>query len=162
LAPIPVKVEVVQEAAPPARVEAVLHVVPHIPGMSSTPSAVKLPAGASHVELPVNLAAWQAASQPRLDPVGPVSGSGLAPSAKAQADPPAPPLRIPQKNLITNEGLVTLARAGYDEDFLIDLMRIKRCHFDTSVEGLAYLAGQGISERLVKAALRLEVQSRSE
>jgi hypothetical protein len=153
LAPIPVKLEVVQEAPPPARVEAVLHVVPHIAGAPPSSSTAKLPPGASQIEVPVNFAAWQPPNE---------SGHAPAPPSKPYSESPSAPLRAPQTNLITNEGLVTLARAGYDEDFLIDLMRIKRCRFDTSVEGLAYLAGQGISERLVKAALRLESQSRAE
>jgi hypothetical protein len=66
----------------------------------------------------------------------------------AQAADPGKPL--------TNEGVVVLAHAGYNERFLVELMKYKECKFDTSVEGLVYLAKQGISEKLVKAILAAE------
>lgn len=49
-----------------------------------------------------------------------------------------------------------LAKAGYNERFLLELIRAKSCQFDTSVEGLVYFAKNGISERVVRAILQLE------
>ncbi|MEZ5399109.1 MAG: hypothetical protein R2729_05525 [Bryobacteraceae bacterium] len=69
--------------------------------------------------------------------------------AFAEAHEEMPPPMGERK--LTNEGLVLLARAGYNERFLAELVRIKPTDFDTSVEGLVYLAKQGISERLVRA-----------
>lgn len=54
------------------------------------------------------------------------------------------------ERLLTNEGLVVLARAGYNERFLTELVQAQPGRFDTSVEGLVYLAKQGISEKLVR------------
>jgi hypothetical protein len=56
-------------------------------------------------------------------------------------------------DILDNEGLVMLARAGYNERFLAELLDARECRFDTSVEGLVYLAKQGVSERLVRAIL---------
>jgi hypothetical protein len=55
--------------------------------------------------------------------------------------------------MLNNEGLVVLARAGYNERFLVELIQSQPGKFDTSVEGLVYLAKQGISERLVRLVI---------
>jgi hypothetical protein len=57
------------------------------------------------------------------------------------------------QNSLTNQDVVVLARAGFNEDFLIDLIGMSRTHFDTSPKGLAELAKQGLTERLVRAML---------
>jgi hypothetical protein len=57
------------------------------------------------------------------------------------------------RHLLTNQGIVALAEAGYDEDFLIDLIQCKETRFDTTVEGLAFLAKHGISERIVRVMI---------
>jgi hypothetical protein len=57
---------------------------------------------------------------------------------------------------LTNQGLVQLAEAGYSEEFLLDLIKSRPARFDTSVEGLVYLARQGLSEKLVRAVARLD------
>jgi hypothetical protein len=54
------------------------------------------------------------------------------------------------RNVLSNEGIVLLSDAGYDEDFLADLIVHKQTVFDTTVEGLAYLANHGISERVIR------------
>jgi hypothetical protein len=82
----------------------------------------------------------------------------LAPAPRQ--DPPleAAPrntLRAP-RNALTNEGLVILAEAGYDEDFILELMRIKNPSFDTSVEGLAFMARHGLTERIIRATLQAD------
>jgi hypothetical protein len=55
--------------------------------------------------------------------------------------------------MLNNEGLVVLARAGYNERFLAELIQSQPNRFDTSVEGLVYLAKQGISERIVRMVI---------
>src|SRR4051794_33838076 len=65
-----------------------------------------------------------------------------------RAEDPAP-AAVP-RHVLSNQGIVTLAEAGYDEDFLIDLIQCKQTRFDTTVEGLAYLAKHAISERIVR------------
>jgi hypothetical protein len=55
--------------------------------------------------------------------------------------------------LLNNEGLVVLARAGYNEKFLLELVQSQPGRFDTSVEGLVYLAKQGISEKIVRVVM---------
>ena len=51
---------------------------------------------------------------------------------------------------LTNESIVTLAKAGFDELFLMQLIRSSRTNFDTSVQGLVALKQAGVSEDLVR------------
>jgi hypothetical protein len=57
------------------------------------------------------------------------------------------------RNTLTNHSIVTLAKAGFDEDFIIDTILSGRTQFDTSVDGLADLAKQGITERLIRVMM---------
>jgi hypothetical protein len=68
---------------------------------------------------------------------------------------PAPGPAVP-RNVLTNQGVVLLARAGYSEAFLIDLIHHKQTQFDVTAEGLAWLARQGLSERVVRAMVANE------
>jgi hypothetical protein len=52
--------------------------------------------------------------------------------------------------VLTNPAIVALAAAGFSEDFLIELIRNSRTDFDTSANGLASLAKQGINERIIR------------
>src|SRR5581483_11303966 len=54
------------------------------------------------------------------------------------------------RHILSNQGIVMLSDAGYDEDFLIDVIQCKQTRFDTTVEGLTYLAKHGISERIIR------------
>ena len=54
------------------------------------------------------------------------------------------------RHILSNQGIVMLSEAGYDEDFLIDLIQNKQTRFDTTVEGLTFLARHGISERIIR------------
>lgn len=47
-----------------------------------------------------------------------------------------------------------MAESGLSEDFLLDLIKSKDGRFDTSAEGLALLAKQGLSEELLRAIVR--------
>ncbi len=60
------------------------------------------------------------------------------------------------KNILTNQGVVALARAGYSEGFIIDIIYQKQTQFDVSVEGLAWLAKQGLSERVIRTMVTNE------
>jgi hypothetical protein len=51
---------------------------------------------------------------------------------------------------LTNENVVTLAKAGFDEAFILQLVRSSRTNFDTSVEGLVTLKQAGVSEELIR------------
>jgi len=62
---------------------------------------------------------------------------------------------LPAAEPLTNQGLVQLAEAGYSERFLLDIIESRPVRFDTSVEGLVFLARQGLSENLVRAVARL-------
>lgn len=149
-APVPVVVEIKQE---PTRVEAVLRVIPYdgtggyAPGFSISP--MNAPS--------YNTASLQTPAH-EAD-AGEHDEHGTETAVAPFAPPPPTPratLRQP-KNALTNEGLVLLAQVGYDEDFILDLMRMKNCRFDTSVEGLAFLATHGLTERIIRAALTAEV-----
>jgi len=51
---------------------------------------------------------------------------------------------------LTNENIVTLAKAGFDELFILQLVRSSRTNFDTSVDGLVKLKQAGVSEELIR------------
>jgi hypothetical protein len=57
------------------------------------------------------------------------------------------------QNQLTNRDIVTLAKAGFNEDFILDFISMSSTRFDTSVSGLADLAKEGLSERLIRAML---------
>jgi hypothetical protein len=57
------------------------------------------------------------------------------------------------RNTLTNRGVVTLAKAGFNEEFIIDAILSSRTQFDTSVNGLAELAREGITERLIRVMM---------
>ena len=56
-----------------------------------------------------------------------------------------------ERQTLTNEGVVDLAKAGFSEAFILDLVQYKRTRFDTSVDGLTFLAKKGLSERVIRA-----------
>jgi len=70
----------------------------------------------------------------------------LAGLAAAQTVPPS-------LNSVSNPDIVTLAKAGFNEDFIVDFISASRTRFDVSVNGLAGLAKDGLSERLIRAML---------
>jgi hypothetical protein len=51
---------------------------------------------------------------------------------------------------LTNENVVTLAKAGFDELFILQLIHSSRTNFDTSVQGLVVLKQAGVSEDLIR------------
>jgi len=51
---------------------------------------------------------------------------------------------------LTNENIVTLAKAGFDELFILQLIRSSRTNFDTSVDGLVKMKQAGVSEDLIR------------
>jgi hypothetical protein len=75
------------------------------------------------------------------------------------AEPEAMPL---PRHILTNDGLVVLARAGVGDGLLVDLIKHKRTMFDTSADALALLARHGLSEKVLRAVVEKqeEVQLR--
>jgi hypothetical protein len=62
------------------------------------------------------------------------------------------------RHILTNDGLIVLARAGLGDGLLMDLVRHKRTHFDTSADALALLARQGLSENVLRAVVEKQEQ----
>ena len=60
---------------------------------------------------------------------------------------------VQTREVLTNRAIVTLAAAGFNEDFLIELILNSRTQFDTGVTGLTSLAKQGINERIIRVML---------
>src|SRR5215471_16447363 len=81
----------------------------------------------------------------------------LAASLPAAAqEPGATPL---SRHVLTNESIVTLAKAGFDELFIIERIHTSRTHFDTSVEGMVALKQAGVSEDLIRAMALQDLHS---
>ena len=91
-------------------------------------------------------------------------GIGLLGTIQAQTAPatmPAVPLSGLGRNVLTNQGVALLARSGYSEGFIIDMIFHKETQFDVSAEGLAWLAKQGLTERVVRAMVANERKEQS-
>lgn len=57
---------------------------------------------------------------------------------------------VADKAILTNDGVAILVRAGYSDQFILELIYQKQTRFDTSPEALAALAESGLSPRLVR------------
>ena len=55
------------------------------------------------------------------------------------------------KNVLTNRDVVTLANAGFDEEFIVEMITTSRTVFDTTADGMADLAKHGIKEDIIRA-----------
>lgn len=62
------------------------------------------------------------------------------------------------RHILTNDGLVVLANAGVGDGLLVDLIRHKRTHLDTSADALALLARHGLSENVLRAVVEKQEQ----
>jgi hypothetical protein len=51
---------------------------------------------------------------------------------------------------MNNESIVTLAKAGFDELFILQLIRNSRTNFDTSLESLVAMKKAGVTEELIR------------
>ena len=71
---------------------------------------------------------------------------GLAAAAGAQTG-------ALMQNTLTNHDIVVLAQAGFNENFIVDLISMSRTRFDTTVTGLADMLKEGLTERLIRAML---------
>jgi hypothetical protein len=60
------------------------------------------------------------------------------------------------RNALTNRDVVVLAKAGFNEDFIIETILSSRTQFDTRVDGLADLAKQGMTERLIRVMMNCD------
>ncbi len=63
---------------------------------------------------------------------------------------------VQTREVLTNPAIITLASAGFNEDFVIELILNSKTQFDTSVDGLSSLAKQGINERIIRVMLSAE------
>ena len=64
--------------------------------------------------------------------------------ALAQSAPETVPTGI-RPQLLTNQRVVLLAKAGYSEGSIIQIIHLKQTQFDVSPEGLAWLGRQGLT-----------------
>ena len=62
------------------------------------------------------------------------------------------------RHILTNDGLLVLARAGLGDGLLVDLVKHKRTQFDTSADALAQLARHGLSESVIRAVVEKQEQ----
>lgn len=84
--------------------------------------------------------------EPAVSHAAPAPAVTMAPAA-------ASPLL---RNVLTNEGIATMAQAGYTERFITDMIHRKQTKFDVSPAGLAWLAQMGLTERIVRAMVANE------
>jgi len=58
---------------------------------------------------------------------------------------------VSSRNVLTNRDIVTLADAGFGEDFIVETIGASRAEFDTTAEGLADLKKHGVKEDIIRA-----------
>ena len=63
------------------------------------------------------------------------------------------------RNVLSNRDVVILAKAGFDEQFLVNVIVSSRTHFDTGAEALAALAEQGVTQRIVEIMMNPGIAS---
>ncbi len=63
---------------------------------------------------------------------------------------PATPFIPKARHIVTNESVVGLARAGFDEQFIAELIQSSRTRLDASPLALIELKKQGLSEELIR------------
>lgn len=88
---------------------------------------------------------------------GPVNATVISSWAPAT---PAPGPSEWTRHVLSNEGLVMLAQAGFSERFLMELVQSQPSKFDTTVQGLVYLAKSGMSEKMVRLILAAQDKQR--
>lgn len=57
------------------------------------------------------------------------------------------------RNSLTNRDVIVLAKAGFNEDFIIETILGSRTQFNITVDALADLAKQGMTERLIRVMM---------
>jgi hypothetical protein len=62
------------------------------------------------------------------------------------------------RHTLTNDGVITLAKAGFDELFIFERIVHSRSRFDTTVEGLVALKQAGVSEDLIRVMAARDVR----
>jgi len=62
-------------------------------------------------------------------------------------------LKALSRHALTNESIVSLAQAGFDESFIVERIQTSRTSFSLNVEDLVALKKAGISEDLIRAML---------
>ncbi|MEO8025306.1 MAG: hypothetical protein ABI823_02475 [Bryobacteraceae bacterium] len=63
---------------------------------------------------------------------------------------PTFPLLPKSSHMLTNESVVHLAKAGFDEQFIVELIQSSRTRLDASASALISLKQQGLSEELIR------------
>lgn len=59
-------------------------------------------------------------------------------------------ITVLSSHLLTNQSVIDLAKAGFDELFIVERIHTSRTDFDTSIEGLVALKQAGVSEDLIR------------
>ena len=77
-------------------------------------------------------------------------GLCLAADTHAPATQTMKLVSVADRAILTNDGVAILVRAGYSDQFILELIYQKQTRFDTSPEALAALAESGLSPRLVR------------
>src|SRR5215468_3221608 len=58
-----------------------------------------------------------------------------------------------QNKAFTNDDVIEMVRAGFNEETIIEAIRANNQNYDTSVEALVKLKNGGVSERVISAML---------
>jgi hypothetical protein len=67
---------------------------------------------------------------------------------------------LPLRGMVTNKDVVTLAKAGFDEGFVIEVIQSSQRRFDTTADGIAGLIDQGISQTVIEVMIALSAPLR--
>lgn len=62
------------------------------------------------------------------------------------------------RHVLTNDGVIALAKAGFDETFIAERIVTSRTKLDASIEGMLGLKKAGLSEDLIRVVVWREAQ----
>ncbi len=63
------------------------------------------------------------------------------------------------RHVLTNDGVITLAKAGFDELFIVERIRTSRTRFDMTVDGMVALKQAGVSEDLIRVMVAHDIRA---
>jgi len=121
-----------------------------IPSSLIRPSTLRLAAEPASIVPPAHEPGPVLAQPPIKSEPSIVASHEPTPDPRSVAPRPAAVEQLP-RDVLTNEGIVTLAEAGFSDSFILEKITLGgRTKFDTSAEGLSYLRRHAISQELAR------------
>ncbi|MEW6208778.1 MAG: hypothetical protein AB1631_10450 [Acidobacteriota bacterium] len=92
-------------------------------------------------------------------------GSGLSrinnkPSGKTHYPASSKDTDQREEESLTNESIISLVKAGVDDDLIVEKIRSSKTNFDLSTQGLIALKKSGVSKRIIQVMMSTDVETK--